>query len=47
MRHPTHFGARLMFIGAPLLLGSAWGLMVGVGLVLLLVGEHSAGSFVW
>jgi protein-S-isoprenylcysteine O-methyltransferase Ste14 len=37
VRHPMYLGASLMFIGAPLLLGSAWGLVVGLGLVLVLV----------
>lgn len=37
VRHPMYLGASLMFIGAPLLLGSAYGLLVGIGLVLLLV----------
>jgi protein-S-isoprenylcysteine O-methyltransferase Ste14 len=37
VRHPMYLGASLMFIGGPLLLGSAWGLPVGVGLVLLLM----------
>jgi protein-S-isoprenylcysteine O-methyltransferase Ste14 len=37
VRHPMYLGASLMFIGGPLLLGSGWGLLIGVGLVLLLV----------
>jgi protein-S-isoprenylcysteine O-methyltransferase Ste14 len=44
VRHPMYLGADLMFIGSPLLLGSLWGLALGVGLVLLLafriVGEE-------
>jgi protein-S-isoprenylcysteine O-methyltransferase Ste14 len=36
VRHPMYLGASLMFIGGPLMLGSGWGLLVGVGLVLLL-----------
>ena len=44
VRHPMYLGASLMFIGGPLLLGSAWGLLLGAGLVLLLpvriVGEE-------
>lgn len=44
VRHPMYLGADLMFTGAPLLLGSLFGLAVGVGLVLLLafriVGEE-------
>ena len=37
VRHPMYLGASLMFVGGPLLLGSAWGLLVGLGLVLLLI----------
>jgi protein-S-isoprenylcysteine O-methyltransferase Ste14 len=37
VRHPMYLGAALMFFGGPLLLGSAWGLLVGLGLVLLLM----------
>lgn len=37
VRHPMYLGATLMFIGGPLLLGSAWGLLVGASLVLLLM----------
>ncbi|MCI0574035.1 MAG: isoprenylcysteine carboxylmethyltransferase family protein [Myxococcaceae bacterium] len=37
VRHPMYLGASLMFIGGPLLLGSAWGVLVGLGLVLLVV----------
>jgi protein-S-isoprenylcysteine O-methyltransferase Ste14 len=44
VRHPMYLGATLMFVGGPLLLGSAWGLLVGAALVLLLmfriVGEE-------
>jgi protein-S-isoprenylcysteine O-methyltransferase Ste14 len=44
MRHPMYLGASLMFVGGPLLLGSTWGLVPGLGLVLLLmvriVGEE-------
>jgi protein-S-isoprenylcysteine O-methyltransferase Ste14 len=44
VRHPMYLGASLMFVGGPLLLGSAWGLLPGLGLVLLLmvriVGEE-------
>lgn len=36
VRHPMYLGASLMFVGGPLLLGSAWGLLLGVALVLLL-----------
>jgi protein-S-isoprenylcysteine O-methyltransferase Ste14 len=32
-----YLGASLMFVGGPLLLGSAWGLLLGLGLVLLLM----------
>jgi protein-S-isoprenylcysteine O-methyltransferase Ste14 len=37
VRHPMYLGASLMFVGGPLLLGSAWGLLLGLGLVLLLM----------
>src|SRR5262249_53764685 len=37
VRHPMYLGASLMFVGGPLLLGSAWGVLVGVGLVLLVM----------
>jgi protein-S-isoprenylcysteine O-methyltransferase Ste14 len=37
VRHPMYLGASLMFFGGPLLLGSAWTLLVGLGLVLLLI----------
>jgi protein-S-isoprenylcysteine O-methyltransferase Ste14 len=44
VRHPMYLGAILMFLGAPLLLGSAAGLLVGVALAALLaariVGEE-------
>jgi protein-S-isoprenylcysteine O-methyltransferase Ste14 len=36
VRHPMYLGATLMFLGGPLLLGSAWDLGVGAALVLLL-----------
>ena len=37
VRHPMYLGASLMFVGGPALLGSAWGLLLGLGLVLLLI----------
>ena len=37
VRHPMYLGASLMYVGAPLLLGSFCGLMVGIAMVLLLV----------
>ncbi len=37
VRHPMYLGASLMFVGGPLLLGSAWGLVVGLALVFLLM----------
>jgi len=44
VRHPMYLGASMMFLGGPLLLGSAWGLLPGLGLVMLLmlriVGEE-------
>jgi protein-S-isoprenylcysteine O-methyltransferase Ste14 len=36
VRHPMYLGAVLMFVGAPLLLGSAVGVALGVALALLL-----------
>jgi len=44
VRHPMYLGALLMFVGTPLLLGSAVGLVVGAALTVLLafriVGEE-------
>jgi len=37
VRHPMYFGAVLMLVGGPLLLGSAGGLLVSLGSALLLV----------
>ncbi|MGE5403238.1 MAG: methyltransferase family protein, partial [Candidatus Doudnabacteria bacterium] len=37
VRHPMYLGAILMFIGAPLLLGSMYGIMLGALLSLFLV----------
>src|SRR5262249_28034836 len=37
VRHPMYLGATMMFLGGPLLLGSGYGLLVGLGLTLLLV----------
>lgn len=37
VRHPMYLGANLMFVGGAMLLGSAAGLLAGLGLVLLLV----------
>jgi protein-S-isoprenylcysteine O-methyltransferase Ste14 len=39
VRHPMYLGAILLFLGAPLLLGSAAGLLVGLALSLLLAGR--------
>jgi protein-S-isoprenylcysteine O-methyltransferase Ste14 len=39
VRHPMYLGATLMFLGAPLLLGSIAGLLVGAILSLLLAGR--------
>jgi protein-S-isoprenylcysteine O-methyltransferase Ste14 len=36
VRHPMYLGALLMFFGAPLLLGSAWGLVAGAACTLVL-----------
>ena len=44
VRHPMYLGAILQFIGAPLLLGSLYGVLAGVGLLAILavriVGEE-------
>jgi protein-S-isoprenylcysteine O-methyltransferase Ste14 len=37
VRHPMYLGATLLVIGTPLLLGSIWGLAIGIGLTLLLI----------
>ena len=37
VRHPMYLGATLMFVGGPLLQGSAWGLLIGAALVVLLM----------
>jgi protein-S-isoprenylcysteine O-methyltransferase Ste14 len=39
VRHPMYLGGILLFLGAPLLLGSVWGLAIGLGLSLLLVAR--------
>jgi protein-S-isoprenylcysteine O-methyltransferase Ste14 len=39
VRHPMYLGGCLMFIGAPLLLGSVWGVLTGFALTLLLMGR--------
>jgi protein-S-isoprenylcysteine O-methyltransferase Ste14 len=39
VRHPMYLGALLMFLGAPMLLGSAIGLAVGAAITLLLVAR--------
>jgi protein-S-isoprenylcysteine O-methyltransferase Ste14 len=36
VRHPMYAGALLILLGAPLLLGSWWGLVAGIGLVLII-----------
>ncbi len=36
VRHPMYLAATLLFIGAPLLLGSIYGLLIGISLTLLL-----------
>jgi protein-S-isoprenylcysteine O-methyltransferase Ste14 len=44
VRHPMYLGGILMFLGAPLLLGSSWGVIAGLALTILLmvrvVGEE-------
>jgi protein-S-isoprenylcysteine O-methyltransferase Ste14 len=39
VRHPMYLGAALMFVGAPLLLGSAMGLVLGWAMTLLLASR--------
>jgi protein-S-isoprenylcysteine O-methyltransferase Ste14 len=39
VRHPMYLGGALLFVGTPLLLGSAYGLVLGLALVLLLAGR--------
>jgi protein-S-isoprenylcysteine O-methyltransferase Ste14 len=39
VRHPMYLGAILMFAGAPLLLGSAWGIGTGLALSVLLMAR--------
>lgn len=39
VRHPMYLGGILMFVGAPLLLGSAWGVVVGLALSVLLMAR--------
>ena len=39
VRHPMYLGGCLMFIGAPLLLGSVYGVLTGLALTLLLMGR--------
>lgn len=39
VRHPMYLGGMLLFIGAPLLLGSGYGILIGAAMSLLLVGR--------
>jgi protein-S-isoprenylcysteine O-methyltransferase Ste14 len=39
VRHPMYLGAILMFVGAPLLLGSCYGLLPGLALTVLLMAR--------
>ena len=39
VRHPMYLGGILLFIGTPMLLGSAYGSIIGLALVLLMVGR--------
>jgi protein-S-isoprenylcysteine O-methyltransferase Ste14 len=39
VRHPMYLGGVLMFCGAPLLLGSCYGLVAGLGLTVLLMAR--------
>jgi protein-S-isoprenylcysteine O-methyltransferase Ste14 len=41
VRHPMYLGAILMFTGAPLLLGSGYGLLPGIALAILLMARIS------
>jgi protein-S-isoprenylcysteine O-methyltransferase Ste14 len=41
VRHPMYLGGILMFTGAPLLLGSLWGVLVGLVLTILLIARIS------
>ena len=39
IRHPMYLGAILMFVGAPLLLGSCYGILAGLALTVLLMAR--------
>ncbi|HEX3047958.1 MAG TPA: isoprenylcysteine carboxylmethyltransferase family protein [Bacillota bacterium] len=39
VRHPMYLGGSLLFIGAPLLLGAAYGVLIGLVMVFLLMGR--------
>lgn len=39
VRHPMYLGGILMFVGAPLVLGSVYGLLVGLALTMLLMAR--------
>lgn len=39
VRHPMYLAATLLFTGTPLLLGSAYGLLIGLAMVFLLAGR--------
>ncbi|MHB8337894.1 MAG: methyltransferase family protein [Ignavibacteriaceae bacterium] len=39
VRHPMYLGAVLLFIGTPMLLGSLYGLIIGLGLIILIAGR--------
>jgi protein-S-isoprenylcysteine O-methyltransferase Ste14 len=39
VRHPMYLGAILMFVGAPLLLGSLYGIPAGIALIILLMAR--------
>jgi protein-S-isoprenylcysteine O-methyltransferase Ste14 len=43
VRHPMYAGAVLLFIAAPLLLGSVWGLLLGL-LLIVTIGVRSLGE---
>jgi protein-S-isoprenylcysteine O-methyltransferase Ste14 len=39
VRHPMYLGATMLFLGAPMLMGSMFGILIGVALILLLSGR--------
>jgi protein-S-isoprenylcysteine O-methyltransferase Ste14 len=39
VRHPMYLGATMLFLGAPMFMGSMFGILIGVALILLLSGR--------